>query len=222
MVKIYQNHVQSDWRNSEVTTPPVKYATTLPSIRFLLVLGMEVQVLLGFKKLTTAPVQEASVHNTSSSENSDSKISSLASEVDKTSGACGKDNSSLKRPSTFEDENPSKNLRLEFWDDNKSLNKSKQSSVDYIIEKESTENLDSKKPEVPGGPVDQESSDPMNLDLNSNQDGEDGGDDGNGSGDGGDNSSGGGGSSPGGGNSPSGLNKVISSSPVKFSKQKVK
>ena len=61
--------------------------------------------------------------------------------------------------------------------------------------------------------MDQESSDPMNLDLNSNQDGEDGGDDGNGSGDGGDNSSGGGGSSPGGGNSPSGLNKVISSSP---------
>jgi hypothetical protein len=96
------------------------------------------------------------------------------------------------------------------------LNKSKQSSVDYIIEKESTENLDSKKPEVPGGPVDQESSDPMNLDLNSNQDGEDGGDDGNGSGDGGDNSSGGGGSSPGGGNSPSGLNKVISSSPEVF------
>ncbi len=61
--------------------------------------------------------------------------------------------------------------------------------------------------------MDQESSDPMNLDLNSNKDGEDGGDDDNGSGDGGDNSSGGGGSSPGGSNSPSGLNKVISSSP---------
>jgi hypothetical protein len=102
---------------------------------------------------------------------------------------------------------------LDSSDDNKSLNESKQSSVDYIIEKELTENLDSKKQKVAGGPVDQESSDPMNLDLNSNKDGEDGGDDDNGSGDGGDNSSGGGGSSPGGSNSPSGLNKVISSSP---------
>ena len=210
-----------DWRNSEVTTPSVKYATTLPSDQDPSspsdqdpeTPSAQDATIPSVQDAPTPPVQEAPVHNTSSSENSDSKTSSPDCEDNKTPGACGKGNSSLKRPSTFEDENPSKKPRLDSSDDNKSLNESKQSSVDYIIEKESTENLDSKKQKVAGGPVDQESSDPMNLDLNSNEDGEDGGDDGNGSGDGGDNSSGGGGSSPGGSNSPSGLNKVISSSP---------